>query len=177
MENRTLARRYAKVLLGIDPSGELEDSVYQLNTAIHQTRHVLMVFLDPLVAGQTKLDAIHKALGIDLPEQLSQFLDFVNRKGRLDHLPLILSMYLQARQHDHGSVHGQIRSATALSADQIAHLEHTMGQHLGRQCVLSNVIDARLIGGFSIHIGDTVFDNSVRGQIERLRTHFTALAG
>lgn len=176
MENRALARRYAKVLSQIDPGGELEYDVQQLSASIHQSRHVLMVFLDPMVLGKIKLEAIMKAYG-PMPEKLRTFLEFVNRKNRLDHLPLILVMYLQAHHHNNGIVHGMVRSATALNEAQVLQLETTMGAHLGKKCILGTTIDSRLIGGFSIHIEDSVYDNSVRGQLDRLRTHLTTLVG
>jgi F-type H+-transporting ATPase subunit delta len=176
MENRALARRYAKVLEGLDPWGELEEAVHLLNSSIHQTHHVLMVFLDPMVPGQVKLQALRKAYG-DMPDRLLEYLEFVNRKQRLDHLPLILTMYLQARHHATGVVYGQVHSATVLNPEQLTQLEHSMASHLGKRCIFTSAIDSRLLGGFTVQIGDTFYDNSVRGQLDRLRTHFSTSVG
>ncbi len=176
MENRTLARRYARVLLRLDPKGELHAPVAELSAAIHQKRHVLMVFQDPMVPGQTKLNALRKAYGT-MPAELWNFLEFVKAKNRLDHLPLILSMYLQGRNRRDGVVLGQVRSALPLGAEQIARLESAMSQKLGRECHFGNQVDSRLLAGFSIHIEDTVYDHSVRGQLDRLRAQLIPRAG
>lgn len=176
MENRALAHRYAKALLKMDPEGAVENEVALLHESFHRSRHVIMVFLDPMVHGSVKIAAVHKAFGA-MSTKLKDFLAFVQAKNRVDHLPLIFAVYLSLRRKERGLLMGKVHSATPMSTEQVKHLESVVGQKLGKQCEFQASVDSRLIGGFSIHIEDTVYDCSVRSQLDRLRARFLNLAG
>ena len=176
MENRELAHRYANALMKLDPKGEVESDVELMSASIHKSRHVIMVFLDPMVHGATKLAALRKAFGPMHPN-LAKFLDFVQFKNRMDHLPLILVFYLSLRRKARGLLQGEVRTASELTVEQLRHIELVVGKKLDKHCEFIQKPDASLIGGFTVHIEDTVYDCSVRNRLEQVRTRFLNLAG
>jgi F-type H+-transporting ATPase subunit delta len=176
MENRALAHRYAKALLKLDPTGSVESDVELLHESLHRSRHTIMVFLDPMVLGSVKLAAVRKAFG-PMNQKLSDFLDFLQQKNRVDHLPLILAVYLSLRRKERGLLKGHIHSAIPLTPEQIHSIELALGKKLEKHCEFQDSVDSRLIGGFTVQIEDTVYDCSVRTQLDGVRSRFLNLAG
>ena len=68
----------------------------------------------------------------------------------------------------------EVRVATELHGDEIRDLQTALERALGEPLGLQVVLDPRIIGGVWVRVGDTVFDGSLRGQIEALRHHLTA---
>lgn len=62
-----------------------------------------------------------------------------------------------------------VRTATALTAPQLRRLEKALGARYGRKLSINQVIDATLIGGVRISIGDDVIDGSVATRLSDLR--------
>jgi len=176
MENRELATRYAKTLMELDPEGTAEADVNLLFDSLHRSHHIIMVFLEPMVSSTVKLNAIRKAFGPMNPK-LSEFLDFIHFKNRLDHLPLILALYLHLRRKKKGIVLGHIRSALVLDENQIHFIEDRIGEKIKKHCIFDASVDSRLISGFTVQVEDTVIDCSVRCKIDGIRNRFMNLAG
>jgi F-type H+-transporting ATPase subunit delta len=62
-----------------------------------------------------------------------------------------------------------VRTATPLSAAQIERLEKALSAKYGRKLSINQVVDASLIGGVRISIGDDVIDGSVATRLNDLR--------
>jgi F-type H+-transporting ATPase subunit delta len=73
-----------------------------------------------------------------------------------------------------GFVAAEVRSATPLTAAQTSQLEAQVSRLAGRKAKLRFSSDPALIGGVVARVGSTVYDGSVRGQLERLRTKLGA---
>jgi F-type H+-transporting ATPase subunit delta len=73
-----------------------------------------------------------------------------------------------------GFVAAEVRSATPLTPAQTTQLEVQVSRIAGKKAKLKFLSDPALIGGVVAHVGSTVYDGSVRGQLERLRTRLGA---
>ena len=68
-----------------------------------------------------------------------------------------------------GHARSEITSATPLSRDQEASIERELERAEGKKIRASYRVDADLIGGVRARVGSTVYDGSLRGQLEGLR--------
>ena len=77
-----------------------------------------------------------------------------------------------ARLMDHQRVvRAQVVSAVALPADRVQKLETSLGALTGRRVLMTTATDPGLMGGVVTRIGSTVYDGSVRRQLEKMREH------
>jgi F-type H+-transporting ATPase subunit delta len=67
-----------------------------------------------------------------------------------------------------------VRSAVALSDQQTEQLRQVIAQATGLEPVVLARVDADLLGGMIVQIGDQVFDSSVRTRIESIRNQLLA---
>jgi F-type H+-transporting ATPase subunit delta len=56
---------------------------------------------------------------------------------------------------------------------EVAALEDRVGASAGARVVLSQSVDASLVGGLQVRLGDRLIDGSVRGRLERLRARLS----
>jgi F-type H+-transporting ATPase subunit delta len=105
-----------------------------------------------------------------LSKLTSDFLALVAERGRTDHLPVIADKYQKFLDDDLDRVRAHVRTAVPLSdgtRDTLAaKLKHALG---GRQVVLEEIVDRRMLGGFIVESGGVVLDGSLDGQLERMR--------
>jgi len=68
-----------------------------------------------------------------------------------------------------GIVVAEVSSARELGDAEKQALETALRQRTGKQVQMSYSLDPALIGGVTAQVGSTIYDGSVRGQLERLR--------
>jgi len=64
--------------------------------------------------------------------------------------------------------------APELTEEETEALRRKVGEMAGQTVHLTVEVDESLIGGLTVRIGDTLYDASVRGRLERLRERLAA---
>jgi F-type H+-transporting ATPase subunit delta len=90
-------------------------------------------------------------------------------RGRVDRLPGVASEYRRLLNRERGIVEAFARTAAPLDANETVALQRKVAQMTGRTVDLRVEVDESLIGGLTVRVGDTLYDASVRGRLERLR--------
>lgn len=62
-----------------------------------------------------------------------------------------------------------VTTATPLTPEQIGRLSHIYSSRLGRAVHINSVVDATVLGGMRVQVGDEVSDNTVVAQLQQLR--------
>ena len=176
MLSQTVARRYAKGLLeavaetapGSEQTVGKELSALVETIGGHQGLKLLVV--NPAIPTSQKkaiLGKISEVLG--LSRTLRRLVDILAEKQRLDHLPLIDSVYAGLIDEHLGVVTAEITTATPLNPGQVAELESSLRKATGGEVRLTRHTDPKLLGGVITRVGDVVYDGSVKGHLERIR--------
>ena len=97
------------------------------------------------------------------------FLLLTVSKKREHLLPEILEACDALLDDRDGIVNAVVTSAVALTAHQSESLRSKLESYTGKQIRMGASVDAGLLGGFVASVGDTVFDSSVRVQMQRVR--------
>jgi F-type H+-transporting ATPase subunit delta len=96
------------------------------------------------------------------------FVSVLASNERLEVLPEIVSIFETLRNAHEGVLDAQVTSAYPLSEQQVADVVATLEAKYRRKVKVTVSVDADLIGGISIRIGDEVMDASVRGKLAQL---------
>ncbi len=100
------------------------------------------------------------------------FLSLLIEKEREDALLSIIEAFFRLQDEILGIVHVNIKTAAGLSQQQTAQLKQRFEAYSQKKVLIDQSLDKQLIGGFVARIGDTVFDGSVKQQLELLRKRF-----
>jgi len=132
-----------------------------------QLREVLM---DPSITKEQKLKVLG-AIGekIGFFPQVRNFLAVVTEHERLHELQEIISEFASAADEDAGVTDAEITSARSLNDEDRAQLEAEAGKLAGGRVRAVYHEDASLLGGAIVRIGSTVYDGSVRGQLQQMK--------
>ena len=168
------ARRYAKALhLAAKEAGVGE-----------ATGRELMALLEALQADRGALEILERpwikpadrrAAALALAEQagssklVRDFVALVAERGRLDHLAVIVSEYRDLIDADLGRARAQVSSRVALTDAEKAELSRRLQAALGKQIILEEQVDQKLLGGFVARVGSLILDGSLDGQLARIR--------
>jgi F-type H+-transporting ATPase subunit delta len=101
------------------------------------------------------------------PEQRN-FVRLLAANERLSVLPEIASLFEAQKNASEGVLDARITSAYPLFAAQVDEVVSSLEARYGRKVKATVEVDADLIGGVSIRIGDEVIDASVRGKLAQL---------
>jgi F-type H+-transporting ATPase subunit delta len=82
----------------------------------------------------------------------------------------IVTQFAQELNQRLGFAEAEVTTARELSADERTRLEGDLAKVTSKQIRASYTKDASILGGAIARVGSTVYDGSVKGQLERIRT-------
>ncbi len=106
-----------------------------------------------------------------------KFLQVVNEKDRLGHLPAIVAAFEQMVQHSYGRVEVDVYTAAPIDQNEIASIRTRLQSMLGKEPVIHAYTDESMIGGLRLQIGDQLIDGSVQTQLRKLREKVSSTGG
>ena len=170
-----IASRYARALVDVvlEQGIDRDTSVQQLNTiveAVRESPELRKVWESPAIPAQQKrnlLDAILRETGAVRP--IRNFMAVLIDHQRIPMLESIARQYVHELDAQLGFAEAQVSSARALSEQEKNALEQRVGQMTGKKVRIQYGSDPELLGGVKVQIGSTIYDGSVRGQLQKLR--------
>jgi F-type H+-transporting ATPase subunit delta len=170
---RTSARatRYAEAAFEVARDDDrLDDWIAALDraTALFAERQVEQFLTSPVVPSERKQAALAELLP-ELPPKVSNFLQILARRDRLELVPEIATQFRRLVNEHRGIEVARVTTAIPLEEQQRQLIAARLSARTGKQVTLETRVDPSIIGGVVAQIGDDVIDGSVRGRLERLR--------
>lgn len=171
MTDRTVAKRYAKALFDIGTEqGKSEifaENLNELVALLKENEEVHAMLLNQSIQNGEKKNAMGVIIA-DMDPMVKNFVNLVIDKNRFDCLIDMGEGYMEYMEAEANILHAVVTSAVELSAEQIEKIEAKFTKLMGQTVKAEPVIDAALIGGVKVRIGDTVYDGSVAHQLKQL---------
>jgi len=170
-----VALRYAHAFADVTESRRLDVAAVErqlgdFNATLTGSPDLREVLMDPSIARAQKLkvlDAIAQRLGMAV--EARNFLAVIIDHLRLNELGDILAEYHALADEQSGLVEAEITSAHNLNAEDRAELESQVEKLAGGRVRTTYRQDAALLGGAIVRIGSTVYDGSIRAQLQQLK--------
>jgi F-type H+-transporting ATPase subunit delta len=180
-----LAYRYARALVDIvlQPGSALkpEDAVAQLQAAakmVVESAELRNALLTPAISPSRKRAAMGKLLEeLGASPMIRNFVFVVIDHRRIAMLDEMREAFELALDERMGFARAEVVSAAALDAERSAQLESELSRLTGKRMRLRFAIDPELLGGATARIGSTLYDGSLRGQLQQMRRELTEQSG
>jgi len=177
-----LEQTYATVLLELaeeQPGGtaSLDDvaaEVGQLAEFVEREPDLTRLLATRTVSVAERSQIIERLLSGRVSDLVYRFIQTVNQKNRLDHLPGILQAFGQLVQQRRGIIEVDAYVAAAMDEAGVKRVADAVGQLMGKQAVVHQHVDPSLIGGLKLRIADQLIDGSVAAQLKRIREDMIA---
>lgn len=169
----TYARAFADVVTTgasrLDPARALQE-LHSFELLLKESDPLRRVLENPSIAGDRKravLDAITGRMGTT--RQVRNFVAVLTDHRRLPLFSEVLRQLEQELNDRQGLAEAQISTARSLSDAEKKMLEAEITKLTGKTIKARYEQDASLLGGAVVQIGSTIYDGSVKGQLEKIR--------
>lgn len=178
-ELATIARPYADALFKAAGSADEAQALVaplQALAAVAGDADMLRFADNPKVDPAQVVDVVKATgvAGVVLDAKLDNLLRLVVENGRLRALPDICTQYVARVKALSGVTDAVIHSAFPIEPAQLDAVVATLEKRFGRKLSATVHIDASLIGGIRVVVGDEVLDTSIRARLEKMKVALTA---
>ncbi|GJQ21328.1 MAG: ATP synthase subunit delta [Bacteroidia bacterium] len=177
MRTYRVARRYAEALMTAAEEqkvlNEVAADLESLERLLKESREFGLFLRSPVITTEKKRAVLRELFQKRMSPLTANFLDLMAEKGREALLQDVLQQFFVLRDEQLGIVPVEIRTAVEMSEDQREKIRRKFEQITRKNVRLAFSLDKQVKGGFVARIGDTMFDASVRHQLEVLRKKFS----
>jgi F-type H+-transporting ATPase subunit delta len=167
----TYARAFADVVLDAHlDAGRAINGLRRIVSLFNESLELRRIWENPAVPADQKrklLDAIVQREGTERP--VRNLVAVVIDHRRLSLLPRIVEQLEKELNSRLGFTEAQISTIRELGDAEKRALEAQIGKATGKKVRASYGLDPSLLGGAVVRIGSTIYDGSVKGQLEKIK--------
>ena len=182
-----VAARYAKALADVVTEGVHASSIAQADPAaitaqlravdemIETSAELKNALASPAVAPSRKRAVMARLIApMNLSAQVRNFLFVVIDHRRTHELPDIFQSFQQVVRERQGIAEAEIFSPMALNDTQKKEMTQVLEKLTGKKVQAKFSLDAKLLGGVLVRVGDTIYDGSLRNRLDDMRERLAA---
>jgi F-type H+-transporting ATPase subunit delta len=164
------ARALADVLAASDPAPVLAQ-LREIEEIIRSSQDLRNALATPAIPPSRKRAVMARLIEpLRVPVQVRNFLFVVIDHRRVHDFASIIEAFEALADQRLGLVRADVTSAHELTEAQRSSLTIQLSRLAGKQAKPRFATDPAVMAGVVARVGSTVYDGSVRGQLERLRT-------
>ncbi len=168
----TYARAFAELVEGQGGRDMIEDCLGELEGILEIARQdpAFSEFLaSRVLPTQKRSDAIDRIFSGRINDVTRRFLQVLNEKGRLSHLPAIVSAIDAVVQERFGRIEVDVYTAAPIDAGELRAIRDKLTATLNKDVVVHPYVDSAMLGGVRMRIGDQLIDGSLSTRLRKLR--------
>ena len=146
-----------------------------LATFLRESAELRTIWDTPSVTGEQKLkllDAIAKKAG--LLREVRNFTAVLISNRRIQAFDQIAKEAIEQINQRLGIADAEVVSIRELGAEEKHRLEAQVSKTAGKKLRVRYSLDQGLMGGVVVRVGSTIYDGSVRGQLQRMKEQLAA---
>jgi F-type H+-transporting ATPase subunit delta len=160
----------ADVVLSHGEAREVREEMASWDELMRSNAQLLEVFRHPTIPYERKRGVLEDLIKRTRPRPTTaNFLRVLLQNHRLAELGEVNRQFAHELDRRSNVVTAQVTTARPLTPDAEEALRSKLGQLTGSTVRLQFEVDEDLIGGVVTRIGSTLYDGSVRGQLEQMR--------
>jgi F-type H+-transporting ATPase subunit delta len=171
---QTVARRYAAALADVVAAGsearQVQEELSAWELMIRNNAQLQEVFSNPTIPYDQKRKVLSSLITRTRVRPVTaNFLQVLLQNQRLTELSEVNKRFAHVLDERSGIVSAQVTTARPVPENSQQALRDKLTQMTGKQVRLSFMTDEELIGGIVTRIGSTVYDGSVRTQLQQVK--------
>jgi F-type H+-transporting ATPase subunit delta len=167
-----IARVYARSLFEVaqetDKLDVIREQIGQFADALETSHELSVFFFSPYFSTDEKKDGLGRTLDGADPAVLN-FLELLVEKHRMPAIHRIRREYEHLYDEAKKLLPVTITSAVELDSATVDQIGDAIGKSTGRHVELTSSVDADILGGLVVRVGNSILDASIRNRLEQLR--------
>jgi F-type H+-transporting ATPase subunit delta len=167
----TYARAFADVVIAnrLDAQKTLAEA-QQIAAVVRDSKSLREVWGAPSIPAAQKRAVLDGIVGkAELSRPVRNFVAVLIDKGRIRFIGEIVTQFAQELNHRLGFAEAAITTARELNTAERRALEGDLTRLTGKKIRAQYTQDRSILGGAIARIGSTVYEGSVKGELERIR--------
>lgn len=169
-----ISKRYARAFFEIAAEEkkleQLHSELNQFSSMITQNKALKEFLANPIIEQDNKKAVVEKIISkLNFSKMTVNFLKLLVDKKRIDSLPDIEICYRQLMDEALKKVRINVKTAFPLSSKMRDYIIANMEKISGRKVDITVETAPELLGGVIISVGDTLYDGSVKSQLNNMR--------
>lgn len=136
------------------------------------SRDLQLMLESPIVRPELKLSILKEVFSGKISKDTIDFIEFLVSKKRENLIGSIGNRFLELRDEHLGIANVIVTTSVEFSNEQKNVLQNKLEKILEKKVRLNFKTDAHLVGGFVAKVDDTLYDASIRHQLELLKKQF-----
>jgi F-type H+-transporting ATPase subunit delta len=171
----SIPRRYARALLAATAESSAFDKVLEqlegLVQIFQSNPELSDVVLNPGYTRSERAAVVEALVRLAEPVEplVANLMRLLVERQRLPYLPDIARLFRDLGDAAAGRIRAQVTSAVPLADPALRELESNLGRLTQRRVLLQSRVDPSILGGAAAQVGSTLYDGSLRSQLEQLR--------
>lgn len=149
-------------------SASIEDELFAFGTAVSSDSGLELAVGSKLGSPSAKSALVHSLLGSKASKQTLAIVDHLVQQPRGRRIAELLRTASSIVADEAGLAVATVFTAKPVSAQQLDRLRASLAKAYGRDLKLNVVIEATIVGGLRVQVGDDVIDGSVSNRLTEL---------
>lgn len=166
------ARVYAEALFDVaKEKGKLDavrGELAQFADAVDGNRELQVFLFSPYFSSAEKVAGLKRAVS-DADAELINFLELLVEKQRMPEIFRIRRQLDELWKQENRRIDVTVTSAVTLEPSVVEKVGEEIERQTGQKVELSSRVDAEILGGIVLQVGNKVLDASIRSRLEKLR--------
>ena len=171
-----LGDRYAKSILQLAEERKEVERIHKdfelIEATCKSNQDFLGMLRSPLISSGKKQKIIDLVFKDKLAEMTKQLIQIIVRKKRERYLYDISVRFGELYDRTHNITRGVLTSAAPLPEEQRNTIKKMVESQLKTTFRMEEKVDPALIGGFTLKVGDLLFDGSTNARLRDLKKEF-----
>jgi len=146
----------------------VRDQLGAVADAIDASRELQTFFFSPYFSTAEKQDGLDRAVS-DADEFVVNFLKLLIENHRMPAIFRTRREFDRLWQQENKLLPVTVTSAVALDQATVDQIGARIAEQTGRKVDLSAAVDAEILGGIIVRVGNSILDASIRNRLEQLR--------
>lgn len=179
MKETRVALRYAKSLISLaeerDVLEQVKGDMELILSVCEESQDFSNMLKSPVVRADKKSAILNQVFGSKISELSLSFLNLLTSKKREAILGAVAENYINLYNESKNIVSATVTTAAAITEDIKAQVLTQLKSVVGDADVrIEERVDASLIGGFVLRVGDLEFNASVANKLQKLKREFVS---
>lgn len=171
---RIIAKRYANALVQLAEKMNTVDKtkadLAAFTSAVDSLPALQKLFASPVFTPENKKAVIQELSGkLGMQPATQRFVEHLAETGRIRYVRDMNEAFLEILAERTNRAMARLTTAAAISPADLAEIKKKLEALTGKQVDIDAHVDASIIGGAKAQIGSTVYDGTIKNQLDKMR--------
>src|SRR5690625_459747 len=175
-----VAKRYADALFQLasekNNSETIQNELRTVQEVFQKNEKLGTILNHPRVNKDEKMKIVDDAFN-SLNKEVVNLIKLLVERHRIDSIVSVIEHFNQLYNEANGIALATVYSVRPLTESETSDLEASFKKQFDKSSItINNVVDPSVIGGVKIRVGNTIYDGSISGKLNRIKHNLVSVS-